>query len=578
MPSITSWIRLEPRSRDDEMTEAVQARVYDAAWMLARQWQTAEFQGEDTGSPVVARWRADSASLTRYYAGAIKANTHISAPRYDARTMPLEALVERQSFRATPTEESLRLAAESGMHFLRMLDAQPTSRSYRGDFISRFSLQAPTDAQRPGLDAETWSYWNLMALRVPDARRLLAAFVDAQGRRIALPAALNVADSDKAEVENVINAWLQEHSALFAHPDADTAGAWNPERLEYAFSVAGAPADQDTALTAAQYADGHLDWYSVDLDQEVNLGAAQDHAGKSLVRAVMPAPVSFRGAPAQRFWEIEDAAIDYGLLPAGPGDIPHLMLSDFATNFGTDWYVIPIELDIGSLTVTRSLVITDTFGVQTLVSPVNDPAQPNTGWSMFELSMLQRGAAPARPRSNLLFLAPSLLRTLDSRALEEVLFMRDEMANIAWAVEHVVQGPIEQRIELGVAADAPQASLPTPGGQPDYRLATDVPSNWTPLLPQRTATNPPSLRLVRGAMLAPDGSNVRREARGELLNASARLALFDEEIPREGVRVTRQFERTRWIDGTTLLWIGVRKQVGKGEGSSALRFDNAEGT
>ena len=26
------------------------------------------------------------------------------------------------------------------------------------------------------------------------------------------------------------------------------------------------------------------------------------------------------------------------------------------------------------------------------------------------------------------------------------------------------------------------------------------------------------------------------------------------------------------------LWIGVRKQVGKGEGSSALRFDNAEGT
>ena len=54
--------------------------------------------------------------------------------------------------------------------------------------------------------------------------------------------------------------------------------------------------------------------------------------------------------------------------------------------------------------------------------------------------------------------------------------------------------------------------------------------------------------------------------------------MFDEEIPREGVRVTRQFERTRWIDGTTLLWIGVRKQVGKGEGSSALRFDDAEGT
>ena len=71
MGSITSWVRLEPRCRDDGMNEAVQARIYDPLWMLARQWQAAEFQGEDTGSPVLARWRGDSAPITRYYAGAI---------------------------------------------------------------------------------------------------------------------------------------------------------------------------------------------------------------------------------------------------------------------------------------------------------------------------------------------------------------------------------------------------------------------------------------------------------------------------------------------------------------------------
>jgi hypothetical protein len=560
------------------MTDAVHARIYDPLWMLARQWQTGEFQGEDTGSPIVARWRADVAPLTRYYAGAIKANTQLSATRYDSRTMPLEALVERQPFRKAASEGSLRLVAESGMHFLRMLYAQPTSRSYRADFLSRFALQPPTDAEQTGLDAETLSYWRLMALRVPDARRLIAAFVDAQGRRIPLPANLNIATGDRAEVDNAIDQWLQQRQALIARPGADAADAWNSERLEYAFSVAGAPADQETPLTATQYSEGHVDWYSVDLDLEVNLGAAQDRAGKSIVRAVMPAPVSFRGAPAQRFWEIEDAAIDYGLLPAGPGDIPQLMLSDFATNFGSDWYVIPVELDIGTLTVTRSLVITDTFGVQTLVPPVNDPAKPATGWSMFELSVLERSGLPLRPRSNLLFLAPSLIRTIDSRALEEVLFMRDEMANIAWAVEHFVPGPIEQRIEPGATPDPPQTTVSPPSALPAYRLATDVPSNWTPLLPQRIGTGTTSLRLVRGAMLTPDGSNVIRQARGELLNATARLALFDEEVPREGVRVTRQFERTRWIGGTTLLWIGLRKQVGKGEGSSALRFDAAEGT
>jgi hypothetical protein len=74
-------------------------------------------------------------------------------------------------------------------------------------------------------------------------------------------------------------------------------------------------------------------------------------------------------------------------------------------------------------------------------------------------------------------------------------------------------------------------------------------------------------------MLGADGSSVVRGAQGDLLNATAELKLFNEEIPREGVKVTRQFERTRWIGGGTLLWVGLRKQVGKGEGSSALRFD-----
>jgi hypothetical protein len=81
-------------------------------------------------------------------------------------------------------------------------------------------------------------------------------------------------------------------------------------------------------------------------------------------------------------------------------------------------------------------------------------------------------------------------------------------------------------------------------------------------------------------MLARDGSNVMRHAQGELLNAAAKLALFDEEVPRAGVKVTRQFEHTRWLAGSAVLWIGLRKQVGRGEGSSALRFDsvNTPGT
>ncbi|MGH8771321.1 MAG: hypothetical protein ACREV2_09110 [Burkholderiales bacterium] len=535
-------------------------------WLLARQWQTAEFQGEDTGTPLLARWRATTTPITRYHAGAIAPNTRVNAARYDRGALPLEALVERQR----ADGGSLRLTVESGLHFLRMLDAQATSRSYRVDVISRFALQPPFEAERAALDAETLSYWTLMAGRAPDARKLFAAFRDATGRRRPLPDDLGIAAADRAEVDQVVNEWLAQNDALFSRPEHD---AWNVERLEYAFSIAGAFADGEIPLTAAQYHGGHLDWHSVDLDGEISLGATQDNAAVPLVRAIIPAPVSFRGAPAQRFWEFEDASIDYGLLPAGPGDLPHLLLSEFATSFGNDWYVVPIELEVGTLTRTRSLLITDSFGVQTLIRPINDPTQPASGWSMFELSPAQReGGIPRRPQSNLFFLAPSLLRALEGRPSEEVLFLRDEMANMAWAVEHVVPGPIEQRVEPGAAPDPPEVAAAPPDAMPRYRLATDVPSNWTPLLPQRADDK--SLRLVRAALVTPDGSKVVRRAQGPLLNAATRLAIHDEEIPREGVRVTRSFQHTRWLGGATLLWIGYRKQVGRGEGSSALRFDD----
>ena len=32
----------------------------------------------------------------------------------------------------------------------------------------------------------------------------------------------------------------------------------------------------------------------------------------------------------------------------------------------------------------------------------------------------------------------------------------------------------------------------------------------------------------------------------------------------------------RWLDGRSVLWLGQRKQVGRGEGSSGLRFDRID--
>jgi hypothetical protein len=576
MGSITSWTRLEPRSRDAEMAETVRARVYDPLWLLARQWQVGEFRGEDTGTPVMARWRAEVAPLTRYHAGPVKPNTASQALRYDARQMPLEVMVERQRARTPREPMSLRLAVEAGLHFLRLLELQVLSKSYRIAFIARFALAAPNDDERRRTDAETLAYWDLMAGPSLDGRALAAAARGANGQRVPLPTqGLAIAAGDRAEVDAAVNQWLAWLDALYSEPPAD-ANAWVGERMEYAFSVSAGFSDGETPLSAAEYTEGRLEWHSVDFDGEVSLGAAQDKASIAVVRTAMPAPVSFHGAPAQRFWEFEDARIDYGLLSAAAGDLPHLMLSEFATAYGNDWYVIPIDLPVGSLSRARSLVVTDTFGVQTLIRPVNsDPSVPYAGWSMYSLAFMRRQGsdAAARPLANLFYLAPSLVKNIESRPNEEVLFMRDEMANVAWAVERVVAGPLEQRLDLSLP-DSAGAVLVTPvaaAAAPLYRLASDVPSNWVPLLPQRLGDG---LRLVRARMLASDGSNTLRAARSAALDAGGpTLALYEEEVPREGMRVMRSHQLTRWFDGSTHLWIGCRKQVGRGEGSSGLMFD-----
>jgi len=47
----------------------------------------------------------------------------------------------------------------------------------------------------------------------------------------------------------------------------------------------------------------------------------------------------------------------------------------------------------------------------------------------------------------------------------------------------------------------------------------------------------------------------------------------EEEVPRAGADVTLGYQRTRWLDGKVYVWSGVRKQAGRGEGSSGLAFD-----
>jgi hypothetical protein len=561
------------------MRGGLSARIFDPLWMLTRQWQVGEFQGEDAGSPAMARVRAQTTSLSRCYLGAIAPNTATQAPAYDSERMPLEVMVERQRVRpAAPNEmKQLRLAVDAGLHFLRMLEMQTLSRSYRQPFIAIYPLPS---ALPPEPDDAAASFIQTMAGRALDARLLEGAFRPVGGSQPPLDARLQATAEDGEKILQTGARWLAWYDGLFSEPDAKSAAAWNPERMEYAVSVAGrlsADPFAERTLTAAELYRGEIDWPDFDLNLEVNLGTQDDRKFKSLVQTTIPAPVSVRGTPAVRFWEFEDARVEYGLMPAGPTDLAQLLMIEYTSSYGNDWFVVPVELQVGSLTTVDSLVVTDTFGVRMLLRPLGDRNLSAANWSMFQHSYLRAaGTAPGGVASNLFFLAPALPRTVESAPVEDVLLMRDEMANVAWAIERSTEGP------LGVAVDRTAGTTPGPvssegnAGMPRYVLASQVPANWIPLLPVQSPRPGGGIfsRLRRGALLQPDGPDRIQVASGVLLNPNGgALSLFDEEVPREGARITRYYQLGRWVDGSTFAWVANRKTTGRGEGSSGLRFD-----
>jgi hypothetical protein len=589
-PSITSWTRIEPRSRDADMRSSVSARLFDPMWLLTRQWQTGEFQAEDAGTPVMARVRASSAMFSRCHLGNLPADTMEQAPRYDVAQMPLDALVERRPMRPANASDPrmLTLAVEAGLHFLRMLDLQPTARSYRHAFIDAFALQGVESSPSSGTtDTSVPRFVQCMAGRALDARRLAAALRTGTPDAMAANAALNIDAGDRAEVAQTASAWLAWYDALAIEPDHSSQDAWLPERMEYAVSIAArlsARPEDEVTLSADEFDDGVLDWTSFDVNAEVNLGTVTDHAVVAITRTAIPSPLTFRGTPAPRFWELEDALIDYGLTPVGPTDLAHLMMIEYANSYGNDWFVVPLALPVGSLTRVDSLVVTDSFGARFLLRPIGDRSLPQSNWAMWQMSYRRRpGQEPiGKPASNLFFLPPTSGPRIEGAALEDVLFMRDEMANVAWAIERVIENALEQPTPRSenepedTATSAQQADGVT---QPlRYRLSSTVPAFWIPLLPLQThaADGKVISRLRRGAVLQPDGSQRVHAALGDALAASGELLLFDEEVPREGQHLTRRRVLARWIDGSTWMWTAFRKEIGRGEGSSGLVFDRLD--
>jgi hypothetical protein len=562
----TTWMRLEPRTRlTDDLSLSLRARVLDPMWMLTRQWQLREFQGEDAGSPASAAAAGECFGLTRYQP------TGGAAQAYAPATRPLETLVEHEQ--VVMTGSTTRLSADAGLRFLRMLDrALPPglNLNYRPDYVALYPLPNPPPAP---VDADTSRYLSVMAGRAPDGAQLYAALKAAAPN---LPANPKIAPGHIKEVEAVAAAWLAWCDGLFSEPAE--APAWQPPRMEYQFALGGKLANgTELTLQAPTYRGEELDWYSFDASYAAMGSTAQ---AVPMPGATVPSPATFPGMPAPRWWQLDDAAVDFGAMDIDSDDLSRLVLMDFAVGYGNNWFTIPLKLPVGSVCHVSQVDVTDVFGQVTSIKPYRQVDAATDRWRMFGLTPVTGAIAPAGAPdlATFLYLPPTLVRALDGAAVEDVLFLRDDMATMAWGIEHAVESP------LGAALDrveAYQHAQPTPappaGTSLSYLLARLPPNYWIPLISVRTSSlTPTAATLQRGAVLPPDPKALPIPPLGRILEPGHDLVMYDHEVPRSGIRVTRRYRYARWSGGTVHLWAARNKKAGRGQGSSGLRFDLLE--
>lgn len=559
-PALQTWSRLEPLPQTADIRAALQARVADPLWLLARQWQFLEFAGEDAGTPIEVRVEGEAATLSRLQAGNLP-------PRdYDPDAMPLEVAVEAEPIRARHP----RVVADAALHLRRMLDAAGVGEH---GLVLATAYPLALGTPRAGDADADWA--ELARGRAIDARALYAALAPLRatdGSLTALPAHLGIPLAAEGVVRQVLAHWLHWYEDDVVEPPGDAADAWSRHHLEYAFATSAQTSNGEVVVAAEQYPGGTLDWHSVSLSP-VSLGAPANPSPPRPARLnpTIPVPADYTGKPADRFWAFEDAAVHFGAVEAGPTDLTRLLLIEFALVYGNDWFVVPARLPVGSMFRMTRFTVLDTFGVASEVGRAQDGDQR---WSLFELG------GSGDPEHGF-FIAPTLSDALGSPPIEQVALFRDEMANMVWGVERRVQGVTGDGYDRAGEPPAPAVPRLDHGASLDYRLATAVPDHWIAFVPvasEGSTIASPVIELQRRAMRRVDADGQQRtvEPLGVLLGGGTELRLAEEEVLREGAVVERAFQHTRWFDGRSLLWLGRRKVPGRGEGASGLRFDVLE--
>ena len=312
-----------------------------------------------------------------------------------------------------------------------------------------------------------------------------------------------------------------------------------------------------------------------------------------MTRTVVPGEARFSGMPLPRWWAFEDGRTDFGAIGADTTDLVKLLFLEFALVYSDDWFLLPCDLDEGTLARVDGVMFTDVFGQRSWIQPAGSGAGDDwQRWSMFNLDV--SGTAPVAAQLGL-FLPAGVPGTADGATVEDVLLVRDEAANMVWGIECAVL------LATGTSMPGEEAARETlayrkrlhpppdplaPVAAIAYEGMNTVPENWIPFIPVHVPGDNREIQLQRGAMpRVLDGevtTPVKVRPRTTLLSpgldAGQPYFVHEEEVPRVGTRLTVAYRRTRWHDGRVVVWLGARRATGRGEASSGLDWDRIANT
>jgi hypothetical protein len=371
-----------------------------------------------------------------------------------------------------------------------------------------------------------------------------------------------------------------------AETPPDSIPAWKNEEMLYQQGEDNAFVAVDLRLVAQRHRGGRMDWHSVDA------APLADGAQATLEPIdAIPTQLHYPGAPADRWWQIEDAEVDMGGYAPDSAHTPTALLTELIFSHSDDWFLFPVSSRqghrAGHVVAIESMQVQDAFGrsygseeTNALGEILWPGLQAPQDWTLFKVDGFAEGDPGLAAEDLILWHVAEL--PLESGAMERVQFGLDEESNLLWAVERTVDGrEVESRpVTLPSEEAHPRFNSGKPSG--DARRAKEyayVPAQgiapyWHPYtLNEEHEPGPRRLIQRRLVDLSRQKPFPMPAPQADVLQAESILPLA---IPSNGIEVERRWQLARDMNGAPVLWIQRQRRSLLSPPARRLRFDVME--